>query len=304
MREKSIFSGVARSENAHTELLCNLLNHSQAFQAIFYNFLTGTMMPSLKPRITTQFFSAEDGRPDLVFDFSGTRANLIIEVKVRSSCAATSFQTAEPTEAGYHRLGEVYFLVPRNWQHRYSISGRLLTWEGLASALCRSQDLYDDMFLREYMMLLDLEFPSIRFTEDERTMLSANEARVVVTSAIKLHRTVDSLAERFKELDFKVEGSFDASEYGYYIRSKSTGRFLLWFGMWSTYDLLLGAGYENNWHSARTFEGFLPMENSTWQVVSLNAMVLREDDDIVQSAFELLKAILDKMTAQLNGPTG
>src|SRR4051812_3930992 len=108
MRDKSIFSGVARSEHSHTELLCNLLHHSEAFQSTFYEFFTGRMMPSLKPRITTQRHSAEDGRPDLEFDFSGTSAKLIIEVKVRSSCAATRFQSAKGTEAGYHRLGDVY----------------------------------------------------------------------------------------------------------------------------------------------------------------------------------------------------
>jgi hypothetical protein len=294
--ERSIFSGVARTENSHTELLCNLLHYSENFRALFHNFLTGVAIPSDPPHITTQFVSPEDGRPDLVFDYkNAAMRNLIIEVKVRTSRATTPYQAAEAEASGYHKLGRVFFLVPRGWDHVVIANARVLTWENLANQLSRSPEITQDTILREYLRHLDLEFPSIRFTEDEKVMLSLSRPHQVVETAIKLHRTVDSLAERFKEAGYRVESSGDASEYGYYIRSKTSSGMLLWFGMWSTYDLLLGAGYENAWHHSRQFEGFTQMANSRWSVLSLNEVIMRDDDDLVGVVFDQLATIVKSM---------
>jgi len=220
MRERSIFSGVARTENSHIELLCNLLHHSPHLQKVFYCFLTGCEMPTGGARITTQFVSKDNGRPDLMFCVGAGHPDLIIEVKVRTSCAATPFQTANANEAGYQKLGDVYFLVPREWDHISTIGGKVRTWEELSVELSRHPAFGDDALLREYLMLLDLEFPSIRFTEAERRMLNSNAPAVVITTAIKLHRTVDSLADRFKSLGYKLEGESSSTEYGYYVRSQ------------------------------------------------------------------------------------
>jgi hypothetical protein len=296
MREKSIFSGVVRTENSHTELLCNLLHHSHYFQKVFHQFLTGREMPVTDARITTQFVSKDNGRPDLMFRLGSGHGDLIVEVKVRSSCVATAFQTADASEAGYHQLGDVYFLVPRDWDHISTVVGKTRTWEELAIELSRHPAFGDDVILREYLMLLELEFPSIRLTEVERTMLDSHAPATVITTAIKLHRIVDSLADRFKSLGYKVEGESSATEYGYSVRDRAAGNVTtLWFGMWSTYDLLLGAGYMQDMHPAKVYEGFIKMDSSPWYLLSLNELLRSGDNDVVDIAFRRLESTLSQM---------
>jgi hypothetical protein len=221
--------------------------------------------------------------------------DLIVEVKVRASCAATPFQTANVSEAGYHQLGDVYFLVPRGWDHIATVGGEVRTWEDLAIELSRHPAFGDDVLLREYLMLLELEFPSIRFTEVERAMLDSHAPAIVITTAIKLHRIVDSLADRFKAFGYKVDGEASTTEYGYYVRSRTAGRVILWFGMWSTYDLLLGAGYKQDMHPTKIYDGFLQMDSSPWLLLSLNDLVLSAHDDVVEAAFNRLEITMGQI---------
>ena len=297
MSGRSVFSGVARNENSHTELLGNLLRYSLSFQSFFLQFVSGAEFPAGQAIISTQFQSEGDGRPDLVFDFQGARKNVVVELRVRPSCASTHNQTAGPGEAGYRHLGDVYFLVPKHWVHRSSIAGPVRTWEDLALSLSRASAMKDDLLLREYLKLLDLEFPSIRFSDEERTMLGTSGARLTVSAAIKLHRTVDSLAERFKEVGYRVEASADEGEYGFYIRARETNRYLLWVGMWSSYDLLLGVGVESHWLSGQVLNGFIPTQDSHWQVYSLNEIILAERSDVVETAFQSILSVLSELGA-------
>jgi hypothetical protein len=300
MSGESIFSGVLSDENAHTELLCNLLRRSDAFLELFYQFVTGKRLPHQKPTILSQFYAGDDGRPDILLDFGDTSSNIIVEVKTRSNCRTTPPQRDGPGKAGYGNRGTAYFLVPGDWKHRGDIaSNKMRMWKKLATELNKAADLMGDVVLHEYQAMLDLEYPSIRFSESERNEMAMSDPQVFVAAAIKLHRVIDSLGSRFRNhiiLGQKLTTLFERTEteYGYYVKSKTTGLNLLWFGMWSDRKLLLGASYRKEWHPSRSLPGFFPAGNDDC-ALSLNDLVLNEAEQAVQSAFERLESILETM---------
>jgi len=87
-------------------------------------------------------------------------------------------------------------------------------------ACLRTQaDFKGDAILHEYQLLLDREFPSISFNGPERKVMNADDLQSFIASAIKLHKVVDSLAQRFQNLTIEgqrltTEGEISDSEYG------------------------------------------------------------------------------------------
>ncbi|HZL51031.1 MAG TPA: hypothetical protein VFC37_08810 [Terracidiphilus sp.] len=170
----------------------------------------------------------------------------------------------------------------------------------MATELNQADDIKGDVILHEYQLMLDIEYPSIPFRKVERDEMIISDPQILVTASIKLHRIVDSLGQRFRNrvinsqrLTAIFEGS--ETEYGYYVKSKTTGQNLIWFGMWSEKGLLLGAGFRKQWHSSRSFPGFLPDAIDDWQTLSLNELLLDENEPVVQPVFERLESILESM---------
>jgi hypothetical protein len=310
----SIFSEVVRDEIGHTALLCNLLRRSDIFLATFYRFITKRNLPDRKLTIHSQFCSDQDGRPDILLEFGEDRStlrNVVIEVKTRSSCSMTSVQSSMPGDRSYSNLGDVYYLVPEAWKYRHEADAASTRyWEEFSVELDRNNDLIKDAIFREYKWLLNLEFPSIRFSKAERDLMYATHLGDFVTSARKLHQIVDSLAQQMNAMRinnqsfnqvFTLQYEASDSEYGYNIKDKETDSYLLWFGMWSDHELLLGAGYRSKWLRSTRLSGFIPKEGE-WNLLSLNELVLNQEGLVVNLALTRLEATLQEIICSRGRP--
>lgn len=295
---KSVFAGVVRNENAHTELLSNLLNRSHDFLNFFLSFVAGGSCLGIG-KITTQQRSNTDGIPDLLIERSGQR-NLVLEIKTRVDCPVQNAQTGSNKDRSYENIGEVYFLVPRNWKLTSQVSYPQRTWEDLVIALQKSDLPHNDELLREYLSLLLLLFPSIQFTKGERALLSSTERSSIVQIAIKLHRVVDSLAEMLKGEGHRVIPERKEDEYGCVIQLKETKTDLLWVGMWAKHNILLGAGYDTAWSPLLNAPELELIEKSSWRMLDLSPFILNEAaSNITQVAFDRIQPLLTKLKGQV-----
>jgi hypothetical protein len=246
-----------------------------------------------------QFHAGEDGRPDINVCFKGDSSrDFYVEVKVSKDCPLTRLQSSEEGR-GYRRLGKkVVFLIPSGWRHlnQIRVDDSYRSWSGLAHRLRIDDSLMEDAICREYSLLLDSQFPSIHIGLSEVQMLKITDKKAFVSIALRLHGIVDELAAsqyRVRTVRLAVKAYATNSDYGFDV--KVADRPLLWVGMWSDEELLLGASFKKDWHPGKNFEGFLSAQsNSDWNVLSLNDL-LCPDRDVVSEATGRIQTILDAM---------
>jgi hypothetical protein len=291
VRNQSIFTGVLNREVAFTALLANLLRHSGEFREAVHKFLTGKPLPSSSVEVVAEFLSDEKNRHDIYLKFEGVPEPLIIEVKVRSSCPPTLHQSE-----GRAEYTSAHWLVPRDWPSRHLIAvskTREHTLEDLAK--CLRKTLGGDPILDEFISYLELVFPTIEFTPAEKRIIM-QDPKHFASAAIKLHRIVESVAERLCEqlpggqaYDLKPEQTDE--DYGYYIKKKGERNgYILWFGVWPWASCLLGTGFEAKWHPGLKPTGFAPTEDSNWMISTMNNIV--DAADPVQAMYDkILEAI-------------
>jgi hypothetical protein len=282
---QSIFNGVLHRETAFTALLANLLRRSKEFQAAIYEFLTSERLPNVPIEVIDESRSEESIRPDITLKFADESVDLTLEVKVRSSCKPTRSQ-----RQGKGSYSGAHWLVPRDWLARHPIEvpkERIHTLEQLAEYL-RSREALDGEILSEFISYLELVFPTIQFTTEERGIMM-QDPKNFAGAAIKLHRIVESVAERLCEplpevqaYELKPERTHE--DYGYYIKKKGERNgYILWFGIWPWADCLLGSGFEAKWHPGLKPAGFAPTEDNSWMISNMNDLV--DASDPVQSMY-------------------
>jgi len=296
MSGKSIFSKAIRDENAHSQLFCNLMSHSKPFRALAFKFLFGNRLPKNDLTVHSQFNLGDEGRPDIKISINGSRDCRFVEVKLDKNCPPTRYQ-----RLGYGVPTALVFLVPRGWKYRDEIpaGSALRLWSDLAGELELDQDLLaGDIFVREYLLLLNLTFPSIRFNRAEIKIMTDTSKEQLITVARKLHRIVDALAVHFAGLEVKghklgIEWGDTDSEYGFTIK---VGKgYLLWVGMWSQAKLLLGAAYQDGpgWMVSRPTEGF--SQSCDHYIMNLGNFL--DSPNVVDESSRRLEATLKKMLA-------
>jgi hypothetical protein len=206
--------------------------------------------------------------------------------------------------------GNVIFLVPTGWRYIGEVR-RFRFWNALVPLIEIDKELMRDDVFRQYLLLIDPKFPSVRLTREEAQMVIEAPRKATVSLARKLHRTVDLLADHFRGLQFmgsvletRIEPSIDEparllDEYGFLIHAG--GKELLWIGMWGTEGLLLGAAYNaERYPKDKRISGFSPAKSedgSGWEVLELNDLLLNEQSDVVSKAIEHLQPILREMLA-------
>ena len=139
--------------------------------------------------------------------------------------------------------------------------------------------------------------------------MEEGDAKVHISIARKLHRTIDLLREHFEGLPFhagafrtiddpsKQEPFRSLNEYGFLVSFQE--RDLLWVGMWAQEKLLLGAAYKtdpNRPSHCNGFSGAKSEEGKGWEVLILNDLFLKEGSDVVCEAITRLQPVLEKMT--------
>jgi hypothetical protein len=306
MSGRSIFENVVRYENAHTQLLCNLMERSKSFRSLAFLFLAGTDLPNGDIVIHTQRKLEDNSCPDVKMSVqSSASEDLLVEVKVRIDCPLTTAQ-----KLGYRKPSTLVFLAPKGWKRIADIpcGSKVKLWNDLAMELAGWLEKNDQLkmdplypLLLEFQQLLDLEFPTIRLTASEVQMLATAQRKDVISVALKLTRIVEDLNHHFDGLAIgdvvlTVENCPRTnSEYGFYI--KAEGKYLLWIGMWSEADLLLGTGYQDkpDWRASKPIEGF--HESCDYNIFDLEDVLSDGRRDAVQSIIETLLPILEKRLA-------
>ena len=122
------------------------------------------------------------------------------------------------------------------------------------------------------------------------------DPKLFASAAIKLHRIVESVAERLCEplpgmQAYELKPEQTGEDYGYYIKKKGERNgYVLWFGIWPWADCLLGAGFEAKWHPGLKPADFAPTEDGSWMISTMNGLV--DAADPVQAMYDkLLEAI-------------
>jgi hypothetical protein len=291
MDEQSIFAGVVRGENAHTQLLCNLMEGSKLFRKLVYSFLTGAELPPTDIILEPQYRKEDGGIPDITVSTGGVEKKFMfhLEVKVSPTCPMTSRQND-----GYS--DNDIFLVPRNWDSlRKNPKKRIRYWSDLSVELGKCEELLQDSVFLHYEMLLGVQFSAVHLKESETEMLTHVDPKEFVSSACKLQFSIKAAAGRLNRdevngniLSTRIECG--PSEYGFYI--KEDGADLLWVGMWGSPGMLLCAAYMNSWRDHGRWKGFTHLPGSSWSILSMNELVLGAERDLVQALVSAVKSLL------------
>jgi hypothetical protein len=293
----SIFDGVVKDENNYSRLLCNLLNRSPHFRAVFLDFIG-------EPTAIHSDFTACDqrneeggGRPDLELTF-GDISKRFIEVKANRACPITYHQAR-----AYGNAGWLTFLVPAGWRFcgcKPPESG-LKFWNELSTAIWRDAELNQDTLFREFQMLINRKFPSAHLETKEVEALARCDLKALAPLIVIVPRVVDALLEHFdgqsvggRKLSVKSDCSDD--QYGFLVKSESGD--LMWVGTWRSAGLLLGIAYDTRWPLKATPPGFWE-DGSTdgWRVFSLEGVVLSGESDIVSAAIRQIESRLEPIVA-------
>jgi hypothetical protein len=297
----SIFDGVVRHENEHSRLLCNLLNRSRAFRCLVYYFLADVELGEDDFVANPQVDFLEEGRPDIEICFrENPSKSFFVETKTERDCTLTP-----PQKAGYGSHDKLRYIVPAGWKHAshvQNVSGIRL-WNKLVSLIEQDAELQDDPLFREYRLLIDRKFPSIRLRHEEVQLIERSEnIAVLISLARKMHRAIDALYEHFNGSSIdanKLTIVFDKSsddQYGFDI--KAADRKLLWVGMWSGEGQWLCAAYDMEWPQSKHVEGFSKAKSEhEYEVLPLSELFSNQRIDIVSEVVERLQPILKKMLA-------
>lgn len=299
MSEGSIFEGIVRIENTHSRLLCNLMNRSPSFRGLVFRRLTGNEPGEEDFTAQPQVDLDEGGRPDIKIHFPENSArDSYVEIKTERDCRPTRYQSG-----GYGDPDKLRFIVPAGWRHIYGVpqASKIIFWNEIVSLIEHEEELRNDPLFREYRLLIDRKFPSIRIRPEEMQMMEQCDKKVIVSLARELHRTIDALIEHFDGFVIharKLKTEFDQSEDEYGFNIKSVDRKLLWVGMCTAEGQLLCAAYDLRWLQSRHFGGFLAAKSKDWEgweVLSLNDLFSIEHCDVVSEAIKLLQPTLNEM---------
>jgi hypothetical protein len=278
MKRLSIFEGVVRSEDAHTNLLRNLMLADVEYGKAVCSLLTPKgldlscdQLADIGTQVSLRTAEVTHGRADLLIK---TRAAvLLVEVKTDLYCSLTDYQhfglddSGNPKIKGYlqyleeKRLGGVKVglcvLAPRQWVYRgetaaylkqLMIPAHVVTWETLCARTMNTQ--FTDI-VNEFACFLEGDFMSISFGAEESSFVTSDVGLQVLGSAsLKLHELVKQAAKELKVLlntasdrSYEVKDLWgDAKEHGATVYHGGKPR--LWFGTWDSAGWPLVVGFQ------------------------------------------------------------
>jgi|ERR1017187_6386209 hypothetical protein len=296
MKQASIFEGVVRGEDSHTNLLRNLMLADAPYGMAVCELLrpTGfnlqfTELPDIQTQVTLATPGLNHGRADMLIE-SGS-AVLLVEVKTALYCDLTDNQDFGLDDQGKPKLkGYVSYLkyrqqqgayvglsllAPRSWVHRETIRRQLAqldiptqsrTWEQVCTL---SLNPHFGKLAGEFGAFLENDFMDISFAPEEVSLLTSELGLKAFGSAsLKLHELVKQAEKELKSIlntsaatGFEVRDLWgDAKEHGAVVYHN--GKRALWFGTWSEAGSPLVAGFDERWAVEATqldFSGLSPV---------------------------------------------
>jgi hypothetical protein len=263
--DRSVFYKIATKEDDYTQLLCNLMQRPEG-ASLRIKVLSLLLDPELASivapnQIDTQVVITDAGRPDLIVESPEVRA--AIEVKVNPHRRCTDYQVPSDDDSVEGYCGFLNratasrkilsFLVPRDWEflprtqdrlkslheRNPSIETKIVFWERVLEL---SKDFLSDPLHVEFWRLLESDFGSVKF-EEEEIEVAVNCPGLPIATIIKVGYVIDQIAEKCRK-EFSIDGPEHAKsgeQYGlefYRVQRGSRGRektYFFWFGIWSPY---------------------------------------------------------------------
>lgn len=258
---ESIFHKIAKKEDDYTQLLCNFMQRSEEFRSAVLSLLFDEESLASKisrEQIVTQVVIPEVGRPDILIESPDISATVEVKLSYHRRCEESQIPSLGDMRgycgfldrASANARKRLVFLVPGGWKHLQATKERLdefgrsnpgietkiVCWE---KVFALSKRFGGDPLLAEFWKLLERDFGSVQFTEDEiQIMFSAGLPIEAINKAAWM---VDQIAKKCSG-DFIFDGpehEKSGEQYGLeFYRKTGKGRgdsFLFWFGIWSPF---------------------------------------------------------------------
>ncbi len=246
MAGDSIFNKIVRTEDAYTQLLCNLMRRNDEFRERVFSLLLSNDSPSkIKSyHIGTQIVLPKYGRPDIVIEAPGVF--VVVEAKVNLKRTLTPNQRPTKKIRGYSGFirkhcvddGLLVFLVPRGWEYCEEIKdaldpssrgykgvkGEVIYWEQILDVAGTMRS--PDPFLDEFSKLLQC-FALMTFSPEEVERMHSKS--FPIRDMLKLQELVKQIEKRAKK-KYKVRSHQDSLESGFYLVN---GDWFFWCGIWA-----------------------------------------------------------------------
>jgi hypothetical protein len=302
----TIFEGVVRKENDHTNLLRNVMEKNQLAAASALSYLlekkvSDTDAESFEFRTQCSFLTAS-GReiPDLLV--AGQDFRCIIEAKTDPELLLTSAQK-NGYKACFESAGERHlcFLVPDRWkglkdveQVRTSLQSvdifvHVRGWRGLAAELNDTARSLGDAILIEATDFWKWKFEGESMSPEEKEFLSAWSGKQY-KALRKLQKSIDQARNLFDAQGYETELETSYTDsYGFYL--KRARFYLLWVGIWTPSPVPLSYGY----HATKSiWRRPNPIPVSPISVQSYNLWPLGPETwDSPEKIFETVKSFID-----------
>lgn len=248
-RKKNIFYNLINSEDATTELLCNLLQF-KTFRELFLSiFLKKEEIMEIDfDDIDTQLYLMnEKYKPDLVI--SNEKIEIIYEIKTSLQTGLTKNQPM-----GYLKYLKtikdkkkwLILLIPKGYRYEkewintteeslknYSdkdINTDILYWEDILEKIKENEIDRINVYFKDFVEILEDFYivKPINFIDSEVTLMFTKTVADIIT---KLYETVD-LVEKYNIKNVKkIIKKTNTIEYGLYFKNDE-GKEILYFGVW------------------------------------------------------------------------
>lgn len=254
MSNESIFNKLVRGENAHTQLLCNLLKRENVFREALLENLSPHLANFVQAaHLKTQVHLAGCGQADILI--RSPQLTIIIEVKTEVHRSLTEKQQLLDHPASYLRWLErekakgseawLVFLVPASWKHREQkedeitayqkrfgskgIQVRQVFWEDISRLIKKPVDKNEISLLEEFRLLLEQRFGPIGFTEEEANTMFQDI--FPMSTMLELIALVNKLGEDNVSKSIKLD--ITKNEIGWYFKKGGKSKACwLYLGCW------------------------------------------------------------------------
>jgi hypothetical protein len=245
MRPKNIYYRIVKNEDSFTEAFVNSLSDNrllEQFKTLLQRELRLPTLDFVFDDLTTQSTGDDGSRPDIAVETPSL--SLFIESKISPYTDLTENQPQ-----GYlHRLAShrnttvraLVFVVPKQYRHTSKLlelyrstptdikSASLFTvlyWEDVISALegITNEKWFSD-FVTISREILDYRIQSMDNKDIERLTAGGS-------SFVKLLLTIENTKKLLEAEGYRIEEEANPYSYGYHIRAKEDGRYLLYFGI-------------------------------------------------------------------------
>lgn len=245
MRPPNLFYRLVTDEDSFTEAFVNALSNGVVRKSLVDFLRSRLPIGDLSfdyADISTQSVGKERERPDIVVE--NAKVYLAIENKIHPYTELTGNQPTgylrRLSTLGKERARAIVFLVPREYRHTQTILERyeaaldsvkdgihfaIVFWEELLDAI---ETAISERWFNDFVDLARdlMNYRSYPLDENDMQTLSNHAG-----SFVKLIHTVDNARRLLSSMGFKIDEEVNEYSYGFHLRRRSDGAYLLYIGI-------------------------------------------------------------------------